>query len=154
MFLEENEIKEILEKYHKKEATLPLLLYLQKKKGTIEREDLKNLSKILDISISKLKSLVSFYSILKEKRTGKYHFRICTNICCSMNGSEKLISLIKKELNIEEGEVTKDGLFSFEEVECLAGCGYGPIVMVNDRYYTKMTEENLLNLIKELKDKG
>ncbi|MEF3280355.1 MAG: NADH-quinone oxidoreductase subunit NuoE [Elusimicrobiota bacterium] len=147
-----DEIKKIVSKYENKDsAVLEVFHYIQKIKGYIEENDLDEISQAISIPYSKLKGVLTFYTMFNQKKVGKYHIQICRNISCHMSGSKKLIDFIKKELKIEEGELTEDGYFSYTTVECLGACGNAPVIMVNDTYYEGMTEEKLKELIEKLR---
>ncbi len=142
------EINKIISKYEKKESSiLEIFHYIQKYNGYIEESDLEELSKLTGIPYSRLKSVLTFYTMFNQKKVGKYHIQICRNISCHMAGSKKLEEFLKKELKISEGEVSSDGLFSYTTVECLGACGNAPVVMINETYHEKMDENKLKEFI-------
>lgn len=155
MPFETDKVHELVEAYpDKKLFCLSLLRLIQKEKGFIDTEAIKEVATFLELPVAEVQGVATFYSMIMRKRMGRYHIKICTNISCSINGSFKLVSFIKDKLGISPYEITPDGLFSFEEVECLAGCGYGPVMIINDDYYTNVTLEKLEEIIKWIKDKG
>jgi NADH:ubiquinone oxidoreductase subunit E len=87
-----------------------------------------------------------------KKPVGKYHLQVCTNVSCMLRGGVELLKQLKDELKIEEGEVTPDGLFSIEEVECMGACGGAPMMSVNYDYKENLTPEKLKVIINELRN--
>ncbi|MCX7641456.1 MAG: NADH-quinone oxidoreductase subunit NuoE [Elusimicrobiales bacterium] len=147
-------IFEILKKYEKKEsAIIEILHFVQKEKRFISDDDLDNISKITGIPYSQLKSVKTFYTMFSKNKIGKYHIQICKNISCYMKGSQNIKRHIEDKLKIKEGEVSNDGLWSIEMVECLASCGTAPVIMINETYYENIDEEKINKLIEEIKKK-
>ncbi len=102
----------------------------------------------LGIHEAEVKEVGSFYQYFKfEPVVGRYHFRICTNITCMINGAYNLLEHLQNRLGIGPGEVTGDGRFSVEEVECI-GCGdKSPAILVNDTRFEGVTPEVLDEII-------
>jgi len=133
---------------------LAMLHFIQKEKGFITEQDAEYLSSISKIPYSKVKAVMTFYTMYNLKKTGIHHIQICRNLSCHMAGAPALKKIIENELSIKEGEVTPDGLFSLTEVECLGSCGTAPVIMINETYHENMNEEKLKALLKELKEKN
>ena len=147
--------KTIIEKFETKESSILELLHLiQKENGYISEDDINDLSKLIDIPYSKIKAVLTFYTMFNQKKVGRYHIQICRNISCHMAGSKNLERYIKEKLGINEGEITPDGLFSYTTVECLAGCGNAPVIMINETYYENVDEKKLDEIINNLKIKN
>jgi len=133
-------------------AVVPSLSYIQKVKGYISESDMEDLAIILQFPRAHIFSAASFYSMLKLRPKGRYHIQVCTNVSCSLFETEPLIDHISGKLGIAEGEMTPDGLFSLEAVECLGSCGYAPAMMINTEHYENLSYEKvdeIVNLIKE-----
>ncbi|GAB4028539.1 MAG: NADH-quinone oxidoreductase subunit NuoE [Elusimicrobiota bacterium] len=130
---------------------LAMLHEIQKENGYISQEDAQELSALTDISYSRIKAVMTFYTMYNLKKTGKYHIQICRNLSCHMAGAPELRKALEKKLSIREGEITHDGLFSFNEVECLGSCGTAPVIMVNETYHENMDENKLEKLIGNLR---
>lgn len=145
-------IDEIKKRYPQSRAALMPVLYLyQEKYGYISDEIIKEISELLKIPEVDIKGVVSFYEMFHDKPKGKYIIQVCTNVSCMLCNSEKLLTVIEKELGIKCGDTTKDNLFTLEEVECLGSCGTAPVVSINDRYYENMNEEKIIKLLHSLK---
>ncbi len=132
-------------------AVLALLHEIQKENGYVSEEDACELSELTKIPYSRIKAVMTFYTMYNLKKTGKYHIQLCRNLSCHMAGAPALKQAIEKNLGIKEGEITKDGLFSFCEVECLGSCGTAPVIMVNETYHENMDEAGLEKLIENLR---
>ncbi|MBI5664353.1 MAG: NAD(P)H-dependent oxidoreductase subunit E [Nitrospirae bacterium] len=132
-------------------AILPSLCFIQKEKGHISEDDMKELSGILQFSEARIYSAASFYSMLRLKPRARYHIQVCANVSCSLLETESLLDYISGKLGIGEGEMTPDGLFSLEPVECLGSCGYAPAMMINTEHYENMSFEKADEVIEMIR---
>lgn len=123
--LYEDEIKLILAKYpdeQKRSAVMPLLYLAQRASGRISQEAMQEIAEILDISITDVASVVGFYSLFHEEPGGRYRIQVCTDLPCALRGADIFLRQLCDLLGVEVGETTADGLFTIEEVKCLAAC--------------------------------
>lgn len=132
-------------------ALLAMLHEIQKENGYISDKDAEELSALTGIAYSRIKAVMTFYTMYNLKKTGKYHIQICRNLSCHMAGAPALRKTVEKKLSLKEGETTSDGLFSFTEVECLGSCGTAPVIMINETYHENMDENKLEKLIENLR---
>ena len=135
-------------------AMLPLLYMAQSVEGHVSREGMQEIAGILDLTTSQVEAVATFYTMFHTEPVGKYHLELCTNVSCSLCGSESLLRTIEKELGVRAGETTGDGLFTLSEAECLATCGMGPAMQVGDTIHENLTPEKVVELIAELRRKG
>ena len=135
----------------KRAELLPLLEKMQKKRGFLCEEELKKLSKRLDIPLSEIFGVASFYSHLELKARGKNVIRVCNGPSCYLNGSLDIIRCIEKELKIKSGETTKDKRFYLEISSCIGCCDKAPAMMVNDKVYTSLNEEEIKKILRQYK---
>ena len=126
-------MQEILKKYTKgdKNNMIQILNEVQEEFGYISEQAMLDISKHIDVSLSEIYSVVTFYSRFTLKQAGKYHITICLGTACFVKGSEKLLDRAKERLNIEVGDTTPDGKFSLDEVRCIGACGLAPVFTVN-----------------------
>jgi NADH-quinone oxidoreductase E subunit len=144
--------RELTDRYADTRAVLlPMIHELQKENGYISEEMIDALSGQLGVSRADIQGVVSFYSMYNRKPVGKFNLQVCRNLSCSLMGSEHIIDFLKKKLGIDEGETTKDGIFTLTAVECLGSCGTAPVVMINDDYYENLSVEKVEKLLEELK---
>ncbi|HCG37075.1 MAG TPA: NAD(P)H-dependent oxidoreductase subunit E [Acidobacteria bacterium] len=131
-------------------ATLPALHIAQREFGFVSLEAMKAVAKALDIPEGHVYGVASFYSMYQKHPVGSFHIQVCTNISCALNGAVALLDLVKKKTGISQrGEVSSDGLWSVEEVECLASCGSGPCLQVNHDIYDEFVNEAELDRVLE-----
>lgn len=128
---------------------LPVLHEVQNEQGWVSEESMKDIGAFLDLPLSKVKEVATFYTMYKMKPQGKVDLQICTNISCWLNGADKLVSCAEKRLGIHCGETTKDGKFTLSQVECLAACGTAPAMMMNEDYFENVDVNQLNKLIDE-----
>jgi NADH-quinone oxidoreductase subunit E len=144
-------IDRIRERYPTTEAALvPVLLLVQRELGSLPENVLARVAAKLGVQPTLVVSTATFYSMFHRSPRGKFHLQVCRNVACFLNGSDALVRRIRDRLALEPGGTTGDGRFSLSLVECLAACGTGPVVQVNDTYHEHMTVETLDGLLDEL----
>jgi NADH-quinone oxidoreductase subunit E len=135
-------------------ALIPMLLYAQDEVGAVTAEVVDEISRRLNITALQAGEVISYYSMLRRDPVGRHHVQICTNVSCMLRGGQELYDHASKRLGIRNKEVTADGRFSLEEVECLGACSWAPALMVNYDYHHDMTPEKLDRLIDSLEKGG
>lgn len=144
---------ETLARYpNKMAALLPTLWIAQRQHGYLPLEAQEYVAKLLDLSPAHVYGVVTFYTMFKVKPVGKYHLQVCRTLSCALRGGENIIRRVKERCKIKDGEVTKDGRFSLEEMECLASCGTAPAMMVNEAYFENLTVEKVDELLDRLQN--
>jgi NADH-quinone oxidoreductase subunit E len=132
-------------------ALIPMLLYAQDEIGAVTAELVDEVSRRLNLKPVEVDEVVSYYSMLRRKPVGKYHFQICTNISCMLTGGLELWEHACRSLGIGNRQVTPDGRFSLEEVECLGACSWAPAIQVNYDFHHKATPEAFDRLVESLR---
>ena len=132
-------------------ALLPILHRLQEWRGWLAPADMRVAGEIVGLSAAEVFSVVSFYTMYRQRPVGRFPIGVCRNISCWVSGSEELVATVKQELGIAPGETTQDGLFSLEEVECLGSCGTAPCVEIESCYFERFTPAKLRALIASLR---
>ncbi len=147
-------IETILEKYPfvQRDNLIPILQDIQQAFGYLSEESIVKVGKYLLMPTSKIYGLATFYNQFRLEPKAKYHIRICNGTSCHVNSNVNIINELGKILDVKNGESTKDGLFSIEETNCMGACGSGPVLAVNENYYTKMTVEKLIEVIEFYKN--
>jgi NADH-quinone oxidoreductase subunit E len=135
----------------KRSAVVPMLIYAQDEVGSITPELIDEVAKRCEVTPLQVDEVVGYYSMLHRKPMGKYHVQVCTNISCLITGGEELFEHAQKKLAIGHKEVTRDGQFSLEEVECMGACSWAPAIQVNYDFYHHVTTERFDQLIEGLK---
>ncbi len=148
------EIKKILAKYpadQKRSAVMPLMYLAQRDGGYITRAAMEEIAAILDISVTDVGSLVGFYTLFHDKKEGKYRMQVCTDLPCALRGAEEFSQHLCQKLGVQPGETTEDGMFTVENVMCLAACDRAPMMQVNFHYAEHLDEEKLDKMLTELR---
>jgi NADH-quinone oxidoreductase subunit F len=134
----------------KRSALIPMLLYAQDDYGHISDAMIKEIARRLDLRTVAVEETLAYYSMLHRKPMGKHHVQICTNVACMLRGGNQLLEQAKKRLEIGHKEVTTDGVFSLEEVECIGACTGAPAMQVNYDFYENVTPMKFDRIIEEL----
>jgi len=127
----------------KRSALVPMLLYSQDEIGYVSDEVVAELAVRLDLLELDVRNVLSYYSMLRTKPAGKYNVQVCTNISCMLRGGYEILDHCKHKLGIGHKEVTKDGVFSLEEVECIGACCWAPAMQVNYDFHDDLTPEKV-----------
>lgn len=151
----QKEIDELLSRYPvKRSALIPLLYLAQQENGYITEAAMIEIAGLLKLTPPQVYETATFYTMLNLKKVGRFHIQVCKSLMCALVGSDTVISWIKTKVGIGPGETTPDGLFTLTAVECLAACGTGPMMQINDDYYERLTEEKVDRILADLKSTG
>ena len=143
-------IKEIIEKYPKEQRyTLAILQDIQRELNFIPKESLLLISEHLGVPLSKLYGMATFYKALSLKPKGENIIKVCDGTACHIKSSITILEEIEKILSVKPGETTEDGKFSLETVNCLGSCAIAPVMVVNEKYYGKVTPAIVRKIINE-----
>lgn len=126
---------------------------IQDEYGYISEANQKYLSEKLDVPLSEIYGIITFYSRFSLMPKGKYNIQVCMGTACYVKGAEAVINAFKDNLKVDIGEVTEDGLFSIESVRCLGACGLAPAIVVNEDVYGKVTPDMVPKIIKSYREK-
>ncbi len=157
VFTDENLIKveKEIKKYpqdRKRSAVMALLNIAQEQSGgwisTVAMGEIANILKISPISVYEV---ASFYSMYNLAPIGKYLVQVCRTTPCWLCSSEDILSACKNFLGVNVGETTDDNMFTLIEVECLGACVNAPVVQINKKYYEKLTQKNIIDILSSLK---
>ncbi|HMN24318.1 MAG TPA: NADH-quinone oxidoreductase subunit NuoE [Ignavibacteriaceae bacterium] len=156
LVVEKNALSEEIESYVNKygkdrSSLLPVLQAIQRKHSFVSDFAQQEVARFLDIHPVEVFSVISFYSFLHSKPTGRNIVRLCRTISCDMANKSKVVEAIERELGIKFGETTKDNRITLEYTNCVGMCDQGPAMIVNDRVYTKLDPENAVNILDEIK---
>lgn len=107
----------------------------------------------LNVPVTKVYGVVTFYSYFTTKPRGKYVINICMGTACFVKGSNLILEEFQRKLNIKAGETTEDGKFTIEILRCVGACGLAPVVTVNDKVYGHFKKEDVKKLLESYSDK-
>jgi len=147
----EAEIDRHLAKYPvKRSAILPLMFIVQRERGYLDPPGVQYLANRLQLRVTDIWEVATFYSMIYTKPTGKYHIQVCKTLSCRIMGEGKVTEHVSKKLGIKPGETTPDGKFSLSLVECLGSCGTAPMFQINFDYYENLTPEKVDQILAAL----
>ncbi|MEW6087891.1 MAG: NADH-quinone oxidoreductase subunit NuoE [bacterium] len=145
--------KEVIEKFpHKgKKYIIPLLQKVQEIEGYIGESAMDMVSEKLNVPMSQIYGVVTFYSLFRLQPLGKYHLKPCQGTACHVRGSKRILNAIKNKLEIRDIDTTLDNKFTLTPVACLGTCGLAPVMMIGDTVYGNLNEEKVGKIIDKLK---
>lgn len=130
------------------ENVLILLQEAQNRLGHIPEKLIRELSESLDMTVSDIYGVATFYSFLSTKPQGRNVIRVCKSIPCFLKNCHSTIETVEKEIGIKPGETTPDGRFSLQLTNCIGACDKAPAMMVNDDVHGDLTPERVLEILK------
>ena len=143
---------EIVSRYPvKKSALIPLLHLAQEQHGWVCDDAMRQIADLTGTTPAEVRGTGTFYEMFKFHPVGKYVVNVCTNISCQLLGGEELLAHAEQTLGVKAGGTTADGLFTLEDVECIAACTEAPCLQVNYRYRLKVTDHDFDTLIADLR---
>ena len=145
------EIKALPGKYPQpRSAVMPALDLAQEELGHLTPEAMSEVAGALQLDPGYVEGVATFYTLFHLEPIGRHRFYVCTNLSCTLRGAEAIVEHLRAAIGVKEaGEVSKDGLFSYEEVECLGACEYAPMCRLDHRYQFDLTPEKIDALVAE-----
>lgn len=142
------QLEEILKEYKGVPGGLiPVLHQTQLLFGYLPHDVLVRIAEELDLPLSEIYGVCSFYSFFSLKPRGKYTVNVCMGTACYVKGAPALLEKIKETLQIEDGETTKDGLFTLDTTRCVGACGLAPVLTIGDDVYGRLTPEKVPEIL-------
>jgi len=147
------ELDEVRKRYPTTEACLLPALHIAQRAwdGWLPDEALAAVAAELELPLSKVYGVVTFYDLYHQKPVGRHRIRVCTNLPCQLRGCAEIMETLQQELNVPEDEVTPDGRCSFIHFECLGSCDTAPMMMINDDYHENLTPSRTVQIVRGLK---
>jgi len=149
----EQRITKLIDSYpagRQRSALIPMLMYCQDEVGCVSEELMQECANRLGLTRLQVDEVIGYYSMLHKKPLGKHHVQVCTNISCLLVGGEELMAHAKRKLGIGHKEVTADGVFSLEEVECMGACSWAPAIQIGYDFYHNITPDMFDKLIDDI----
>jgi NADH-quinone oxidoreductase subunit E len=134
-----------------KSAMIPLLHLAQEQDGHVTDEAMAHIAELIGCTPAEVLGTCSFYEMFKLHHVGNYCINVCTNISCQLLGAWELLEHAEETLGVKAGSTTPDGMFTLEDVECIAACTEAPALQVNYRYRYKVTNEGFDQLVDDLR---
>ena len=144
---------EIIARYPRpKSALIPLLHLAQEQDGYVAEDAMEHIAELVGVTPAEVLGTCSFYEMFKREPVGDYLVNVCTNISCLLLGGEDLLHHLEDRLGVRPGSTTADGVFTLEDVECIAACTEAPCLQVNYRYFHRVTPEAADSLLDDLRN--
>lgn len=137
----------------RREALIPILQEIQEQEGFISRAAVARVGQHLGLPASKVYGVATFYNQFRFEPRGRYHFTVCRGTACHVKGSGKNLEMLTKQLAVQPGQTSRDGLFSLEVVACMGACGLAPVVNLNGHFHAKVTPRKIVELVDECRAK-
>lgn len=136
------EIRRLMAQFpHRQSALLGALFVAQNEVGYLTTDALDGVAAVMDLPVSEVASVASFYHLLYFRPAGRHLVQVCTNIACMLNGCGRILDHLHRQLGVEVGETTPDGAFTLRTAECLAACESAPAMMVGTERFGPLTPE-------------
>jgi len=146
------EVRVWLAKYppeRKQSAVIPIMWLVQKQEGWVSEPAMRAIAELLSMPVMRVLEVATFYTMFHLAPVGKHHLQVCGTTPCMLRGAEELKAVCKKRIG-DKHAVSKDGMFSWEEVECLGACVNAPVVAIDDYYHEDLSPDALEALMDKL----
>ncbi len=149
----DQELQEIISKYKDtRGALIPVLHEAQELYGYLPIEVQKKISEGLNVPLSEIYGVVTFYTQFSLNPKGKYKVSVCMGTACYVKGSGQILDKFKEKLGLEVGQCTEDGLFSLDACRCIGACGLAPVITINDDVYGRLVPDDIDGILKKYKE--
>lgn len=144
-------IDEVIEDYESKESSLIQILHIaQNLYGYLPLEVQEHIAEKMDLPLSRVSGVISFYALFTTVPKGKYVIKVCLGTACYVRGGKRIIDRLESILNIKIGETTEDKNYSLEITRCIGACGLAPAMSINGKVYMQVNPDRLLDILDEL----
>ena len=148
-----NEMKELLKNYSQDKSNLiQILNEVQEKYGYIPKQSQIEISNYLSIPMAEIYGVITFYSRFTLEPKGKYNISVCLGTACFVKGSKNVLAELEKQLEIKNGETTKDLKFSIECLRCVGACGLAPVVVIDGKVYSRVSPDDITDILNEYRE--
>jgi len=149
----ERDVESIFEKHSSEPSSLiPILQEAQEKFGYLPRDVIERIAEYLDLPVSKIYGVATFYAQFRFEPLGDHMIRVCHGTACHVKGADKIGEAVENKLGIETGETTEDGQFTLERVACLGCCSLAPVMMIDDTAHGDLSREKAKDIIEKYKE--
>ena len=130
-----------------KGALIPVMQKAQELFGYLSFETMELISERMDVPVSEIYGVATFYALFSLKPKGEYIISVCTGTACYVKGAQAVLDEVKKQLGIESGETTEDGKFSIQDTRCLGCCGLAPVMTINNDVYGRLDPADVKDIL-------
>ena len=151
----EAKTKEIVKKHGRdKSGLIAVLQDIQEQYNYLPKEALSAVGNELDIPVSRIYEVATFYNTFSLNPRGQYLIEVCAGTACHVQGAFNLMDRLKRDLDIECGETTKDNMFTLEEVRCLGCCSLAPVVRIGGNIHPYLTQDEIPRILRKYRKQG
>jgi len=146
------EVDEIVSRYKGQiTGSVGILQDIQKRYNYLPQEALVHMAKRLNVPLSQVYSLATFYKAFSLRPRGKHLISVCMGTACHVRGAPRILERLQKTLNIKPGQTSRDLQFSLETVNCLGACALGPLMVIDGEYFGNMSARKVESILKRCK---
>ena len=138
----------------KRDSLIPLLQEVQQRQGYLSREAVVAIGRHLRLPASKIYGVATFYNQFRFQPQGKYHVQVCRGTACHVKGSAAVLGAVSRELKIQPGQTSRDGLFSLEVVACIGACGLAPVISINGEFHAGVSSQKVGKILDSYRRKA
>ena len=128
---------------------IPALQKIQEKQGYLSKKAISDVARKMNISENGIYGVASFYAQFRFTQPGRHIIKVCLGTACHVRGGENLLETVERELNVHQGETTKDGQYSLERVACFGCCALAPVMVINNKVYGRMNNTKVRKILVE-----
>ena len=144
-------VEQVVERYENDQGMLiPMMQDIQAEQGYLPADALRELAGVLDIPLSRVYAVATFYSSFRLAPSGKHEVTLCVGTVCHLKGAGQIAETIAQHFNVEPGGTPPDGLFSFQAVNCVGACSLAPVMIVNGEYHDGVTPDSAVEILNAL----
>ena len=141
-------VDSVVDKYERKPwALISILQDIQEEAGYLPPDALKRVAEQMDISLTQIYGVATFYKSLSLKPQGRHIVTFCTGTACHVRGADRVLREVSDMLGIEPGQTTADGEFTLKVASCLGACAIGPVMVLDGKYHGKMSASKAKKLL-------
>lgn len=144
-------IQACMQREHPESYLIAVLHKIQERYGYLKKEHMDEVAQLMGVPTSKVSGVATFYHFFRLQPRGKHSISVCLGTACFVKGADQILDAFRKELGIDLGETSKDGLFSLESTRCLGVCGLAPVVTINGTVYSQVTVQQVPELLNKTK---
>ncbi|MCL6621233.1 MAG: NADH-quinone oxidoreductase subunit NuoE [Syntrophobacterales bacterium] len=127
---------------------IPVLQEIQDNYGYLPKDEVKEVARRLNVPLTQIYSVATFYKMFSLIPKGRHQVKVCLGTTCHLKGGPRLVDSLSSRLGVEVGYTSKDGQFSLETVGCLGSCAQAPVMMVDDKYFARVTVDKVPKILK------
>ena len=138
----------------KRDALIPILQEIQEAEGYLSKTAVTQVGRHLNLPASKIYGVATFYNQFRFQPQGRFHVQVCRGTACHVKGSAAVFEAVKRELKVDAGQTSRDGLFSLEVVACIGACGLAPVICINGVFHASVTTKSVVKILDSYRRKA